>query len=348
MKRTNLISAALAALLLLAGCQTQTDAPASGQSEGTTAAAVTVTTTEAAATETTAALTETNDGEAASASGTTEATEIASTASTEASEASTEAAETKPTSSKTSKPTEPKETTPKATEPKPTQPKPTEPKPTQPKPTEPKPTQPKCSKWEDHKWSNWIQVKAPTSCKEEGAGEEQIVCTKCGYVVQTSYPTLPHHWSNWKQTKAPTCSAKGAETRTCGNCGRTENRELEKLKHSYTTQTVAPTCTEGGYTVKTCSLCGAKETVDQTAALGHDWVHHSEDGWWQSVITCYCGEKFYSIRGVEGSAYSAWDAHSDSFYDTENEDDHAGYEIHEVWVIDTPAYDVCSRCGATK
>lgn len=334
MKRTNLISAALAALLLLAGCQTQTDAPASGQSEGTTAAAVTVTTTEAAATETTAALTETNDGEAASASGTTEATEIASTASTEASEASTEAAETKPTSSKTSKPTEPK----------PTQPKPTEPKPTEPKPTEPKPTQPKCSKWEDHKWSNWIQVKAPTSCKEEGAGEEQIVCTKCGYVVQTNYPTLPHNWSNWNQTTAPTCSAKGAETRTCGNCGKTETRELEKLSHSYTAQTVAPTCTAGGYTVKTCSLCGAKETVNQTAALGHDWVHHDEEGHWQDVLTCYCGEVFYS--------YETWEAHCKSYYDRDDlppeEDIHGGYQHWVDWVIDKPAYDVCSRCGATK
>ena len=44
-----------------------------------------------------------------------------------------------------------------------------------------------------------------------------------------------------------------------------------------------------------------------------------------------------------------WDAHSDSFYDTEDEDDHAGFECHpDCWIVDTPAYDVCSRCGASK
>lgn len=118
-------------------------------------------------------------------------------------------------------------------------------------------------------------------------------------------PTEPphtHSWSDWTQTKAPSCTAGGEEIRTC-SCGATESRA--------------------------------------TDALGHDWVHHDEERHRISVLTCYCGQVFYS--------YEDWSAHFDSFLDDEDElDNHAGYSNYGEWVVDKPAYDSCSRCGATR
>ena len=94
----------------------------------------------------------------------------------------------------------------------------------------------------------------------------------------------------------------------------------------------APTCTEAGS--KTCKVCGKKESG--AAALGHDWVHHEEEGHWRDVLTCRCGAVFYS--------YEEWVKHSDENWN----DDHGGYSDYSEWVVDKPAYDACSRCGITK
>jgi len=236
---------------------------------------------------------------------------------------------------------EPTPTEPKPTEPKPTEPKPTEPKPTEPKPTEPKPTNPSnpaCSGWEDHVWSDWIQKKAPTSCSADGCGEDVIICTKCGYVAQTANPTLPHSWGGWTQTKAPTCGAEGAEARSCSRCGQTETRTLAAIgTHSW--NETAPTCTEAGS--KTCKVCG--KTESGSAALGHDWVHHDAERHCVWKYTCYCGAAFFD--------YDEYDAHFEYYLNllregqlTEEENCHGGYECHQEWIEDKPAYRECSRC----
>lgn len=185
---------------------------------------------------------------------------------------------------------------------KPTEPKPqpTEPKPTEPRPTDPAPTQPKLTE--------------PTPPPTE--------------------PPHVHSWGDWKQTKAPTCAATGEETRTCTGCGATESRSIAATgKHSW--QETAPTCTQEGK--KNCSVCGATESIP---ALGHNWVHHEEEGRWQTLVTCYCGAQFYSV--------DAWLAHATASPDLDYADVHAGYEAHEIWSVDKPAQDVCSRCGAIK
>lgn len=194
-------------------------------------------------------------------------------------------------------------TAPAPTEPaKPTEPtpQPTEPKPTEPRPTEPVPTEPK-----------------PT--------EPAPPPTEAPHV---------HSWSDWKQTKAPTCAAAGEETRICTGCGAAETRSVAATgKHSW--QETAPSCTQEGK--KTCTVCGTKESIP---ALGHNWVHHAEEGHWQALVTCYCGAQFGSV--------DEWEAHASASSDLAYLDAHAGYELHEVWQVDKPAQDVCSRCGAIK
>ena len=202
-----------------------------------------------------------------------------------------------------------------------------DPKPTEPKPTEPKPTNPVHT----HSWSAWNQSKAPTCT---ASGEEVRTCS-CGAKESRTVNALGHNWSGWSQTKAPTCGAEGTEGRSCSRCGASESRSVPATgNHSW--NETAPTCTEAGS--KTCKVCG--KTESGSAALGHDWVHHDEEGHSVCVCTCYCGEVFYS--------YDEWHAHARASYDDDYLNAHAGYWCYFDWVVDVPAYDVCSRCGMTK
>ena len=49
---------------------------------------------------------------------------------------------------------------------------------------------------------------------------------------------------------------------------------IEALGHDYDAVVTPPTCTETGYTTYTCTRCGDSYVADETAALGHDLVHH--------------------------------------------------------------------------
>ena len=234
-------------------------------------------------------------------------------------EASTEAlVETEPETEASTEPT--------PTEPTPTEPTPTEPKPTEPAPTEPKPTTPPHS----HSWSAWMQTKAPTC---GAAGSETRSCS-CGKSESRAVNALGHNMGGWSQTKAPTCGAEGSEARSCSRCGQTETRTIAATGAHHWNET-APTCIAAG--AKSCTVCGKSETV---AALGHNWVHHDEEGHWRDHITCRCGAVFYD--------YNEWYAHARASYDDEYLDAHSGYSDHNEWVVDKEAYDECSRCGATK
>ena len=227
----------------------------------------------------------------------------------------------------TTAPTEPKATEPKSSEPKPAEPKPSESKPAEPKPSESKPTEPKPSEPKPSQPKPSDPKPSDPKPSEPKPSEPK-----------PTEPPHSHSWGAWKQTKAPTCASSGEEARSCA-CGATETRPVAATgKHSW--QETSPTCTHEG--VKTCTVCGKKETI---AALGHDWVHHDEVGHWRDVLTCYCGEVFYS--------YDEWCAHSDYYCElylngelSEEDNIHGGYSDRSEWVVDKPAYDVCSRCGA--
>ena len=186
----------------------------------------------------------------------------------------------------------------------------TEPEPTTAQPTEPKQTEPQ-----------------PTEPKPTEPKPTEPVPTE-------PKPTEHvHRWSGWTQSKAPTCGAAGEDVRTC-SCGAKETRTVAATgKHSW--QETSATCTQDG--AKTCMVCGAKESIP---ALGHAWVHTNEVGHWQNLITCRCGAQF--------SSEDEWYAHATASPDLDYADAHAGYELHEIWVVDSPAQDVCSRCGTVK
>ena len=245
----------------------------------------------------------------------TEATPVTETGKPEtgATDAEQAESETKPESSAATEPTSTAPSATSATQPS-SPPQTTESKPTEPAQTEPAPTQPKPTE------------STPTEPKP----------------TEPAPPPHTHSWGAWQQTKAPTCTEPGEERRTCPGCGAVESRPITATGN-HTWSETAPTCTQDG--VKSCQVCGVTET---TAALGHDWIHHDEEGEYRPVITCYCGERFIGNAGDDSAAYAAWHAHAHLSYDIDYLSAHSGFEEHEEWFITQSAYDECSRCGAVK
>lgn len=245
----------------------------------------------------------------------------------------------------------------------PTQPvQPTEPKPTEPKPTNP--TEPPHT----HSYTGTV-TKSPTCT---ASGTKTYTCS-CGASYTETIPALGHSWGSWTQTVAPTCEAKGTEQRSCSRCGKTETRDAAALGHKWdngtvTTQptcsntgvrtyhckrtgcsktktevipatgnhswkqTQAPTCTNNG--TETCSVCHKTRSVN---ALGHDWEYHPAETETVYVYACYCGARFYSVTD--------WEAHQDSYLDTDEEDNHGGFQTWSEEHVIKPAYNKCKRCG---
>ncbi|MBR4657308.1 MAG: hypothetical protein IKO68_12275 [Oscillospiraceae bacterium] len=315
MKRNSLIPALILLALLLAiilpGCQNTTppdNTPAN--TEPLETGSVLITTATPVSTETTEA--ELTTTEAKSVPDTEAPTEAQTVPTTEAPEPQpTDPAPTEP------KPTDPAPTEPKPAEPKPTEPKPAEPKPAEPKPTEPKPAEPKPTEPE------------PTEPKPTEPRPTEPRPTE----PTPTEPPHTHSWSGWGQTMAPTCGAVGEEARSC-SCGAKEVRPVAATGNHSWTET-SPTCTQDGS--KVCSVCGKAETL---AAFGHTWVHHDEEGHTEAVIKCYCGRVF--------SSEAEWWVHVLQYNDSDEIDNHAGHTDTFPWIVDKPAYDICSRCGATK
>ena len=268
-----------------------------------------------------------------------------------------------------------------------------------------------------HDWSAWVITKQPT---EDAEGTETRTCQRCGITESRSIDKLPHQhshnkdktinptctekgytvylckcgdtykadykdalghdWGAWVITKQPTEDAEGTETRTCGRCGITESRSVDKLPHSHAhavDSIVKPTCTEKGYSVYLCK-CGDTYNADYTDALGHDWgawivtKPATEDEEGTETRTCgRCGitedrsiDKLphihsYSVDRIKKPTCTArgYTVYVCSCGDTykANYKDALGHDWGE-WILTKPATEdeegtetrTCGRCGITE
>ncbi|MBQ7375010.1 MAG: InlB B-repeat-containing protein, partial [Clostridia bacterium] len=159
-----------------------------------------------------------------------------------------------------------------------------------------------------HDMGAWTETKAPT-CTETGSekrdcsrcdhSETRVVeakghsyssvvtaptCTADGYTTHTcgdcghSYTDTPvgklgHNMGAWTQTKAPTCTDKGTEKRSCTRCSHFETRDVEALKHSFTTYVYNndATCTEDGTETAKCDRCDETDTRTKSGTAGHKY-----------------------------------------------------------------------------
>ena len=198
-----------------------------------------------------------------------------------------------------------------------------------------------------HDMGAWTQTKAPT-CTETGSekrdcsrcdhSETRVVdakghsyssvvtaptCTADGYTTHTcgdcghSYTDTPvgklgHNMGQWTQTKAPTCTDKGTEKRSCTRCSHFETRDVEALKHSFTTYVYNndATCTEDGTETAKCDRCD--ETHTRTKAntkLDHTYstTEKNDTHHWTK---CSCGATTTKVAHDFGDWTYANDQHT--------------------------------------
>lgn len=81
----------------------------------------------------------------------------------------------------------------------------------------------------------------------------------------------------WKVTQEATCTAKGAKTRTCSVCGKTETADIQMVAHTLEVKTVPATCKHEGYTINCCSVC-KQEQGEKLSTIPVDPNGHVFDG----------------------------------------------------------------------
>lgn len=134
-------------------------------------------------------------------------------------------------------------------------------------------------------------------CTNEG--EEELICTVCGYRTSRTIKELGHKWGEWEISIPSTCTEAGEEKRICETCGDSEIRYLALLDHEWGEwkRIYEPSCLQGGLEERVCSLCQEEETrwLEQ---LEHEWTEWET----QKEPTCIKrGERTrYCLRGNHG------------------------------------------------
>ena len=198
------------------------------------------------------------------------------------------------------------------------------------------------------------EVTKEATCTE--AGVRTYTCTRCGDKRTEEIAQLGHKETS-EITKDATCEEPGVRTYTCVKCGVTRTEEIPATGHDYRKVTTDATCDTDGSEVYTCSHCWDSYTVT-IPATGHKWEHHEatghevilEEAWteykaiWKVQCTG-CGTYFDTADEAGNHVMESFDDNCQNYSSVI-----VGYETidHPAvidWVVDTPAYDICTVCG---
>lgn len=103
-----------------------------------------------------------------------------------------------------------------------------------------------------HEVSGWEVTIDPT-CSTPG--EESIVCTGCGEVVETrEVPILEHSFGEWETVQEPTCDVCGSKERTCFRCGFVDKEPIARLAHTFSNDELV--IVSGSTVGRVCDVCG--------------------------------------------------------------------------------------------
>lgn len=112
-----------------------------------------------------------------------------------------------------------------------------------------------------------------------------------------------HTFGDWMEYHEPNTDDRGY-FRVCAECGATEWREDDCVNHTWTVVTTDPTCYAKGYDTKTCTDCGRSERDNYTAKSEHDWAtdytYDATYHWYACTVCSETQEKFAHTIGDDG------------------------------------------------
>ena len=109
------------------------------------------------------------------------------------------------------------------------------------------------------------------SCKDGTPTTEVKKCKVCGD-TKTTTKVAECDFGTWITTSMPTCSANGKMSRSCAECGTTEEKIIDKTPHTEVVVIAeAATCEKAGKNAgKKCTVCNAiTQGCETIPALGH-------------------------------------------------------------------------------
>ena len=146
------------------------------------------------------------------------------------------------------------------------------------------------------------------SCTTDGT--ETAMCNHDGCTVTDtrtdSGSANGHMFGDWITVSSPTCTGKGAQQRTCSECGFKETQDVNPNGHTWEdnyTVDKAATCTEDGSKSIHCKNCGVVKDSEVIPKTGHKLTHTpakaatcTEDGNIEYWYCDVCG-KYFSDAG---------------------------------------------------
>ena len=138
-----------------------------------------------------------------------------------------------------------------------------------------------------HKHKYTIKTVKPT-CTEKGYTIHKCLC---GYEYKDRYTEPAHKFKLVKKIE-PICDRDGKETYECENCGKIEEKTLQKLGHTFGewVEERKPTCVSDGVLIRTCEKCGKVERKT-IKSEGHKWSKPKKVGS-EYVFDCsLCGQQ---------------------------------------------------------
>ena len=145
--------------------------------------------------------------------------------------------------------------------------------------------------------------KAGTEWKSDGTNHwKECAVAGCGVIIDDS--KAAHTFGDWITVSSPTCTDKGAQQRTCSECGFKETQDVNPNGHiwedNYTVDKAA-TCTEDGSRSIHCKNCDVVKDSEVISKTGHSYT----DG---KCTVCGAADPNYKPADPRGSGKQNNDA----------------------------------------
>ncbi len=133
-------------------------------------------------------------------------------------------------------------------------------------------------------------------------------------VTEKAESCTTHNYGAWVITTPASCTKAGTQTRSCQQCGTTENTALPAIGHNYTSAVTRPaTESVAGIRTYTCSRCGdtyTEEIAKLPAAHKHSYTAAITtaaacDKAGVQTYTCSCGDTYTETVPASGHSYTA-------------------------------------------